>query len=441
MSSDAMQVSDAAPRYGTQTYALEVPPGYKRTEVGVIPVDWVVASLAGIAATATGNTPPTADKANYGDEYLFVSPADLGETKYVTITQKRLSRVGFARSRSFPKGSILFVSIGSTIGKCAIASVELATNQQINAVFPSPSFSVDYLYYAICAAAPRIRALAGEQAVPIVNKTQFSTTIVPLARLPEQRAIAEALSDMDGLLGALEALIAKKRAIKQATMQQLLTGKTRLPNFSGEWEAKRLGEIGEISGAGVDKKTRPNEVPVRLLNYLDVYHKTFLRSIDLGHVVSAKPDHARRCMVLKGDVFFTPTSEVPDDIGRSAIAMEDIEDAAYSYHVVRLRLTVDWDLHFRAYVFDTKAFLDEASRACEGSGTRYVITLPRFRALPVRFPTDASEQAAIAAVLSDMDAAIAALEARRDKTRQIKQGMMQQLLTGRVRLVKPEAAV
>ena len=204
---------------GRRALAEEVPVGYKRTEVGVIPEDWDVASLGEMAKIATGGTPPTHDSTYYGDEYPFVSPVDLGEAKYVTHTEKGLSKKGFAISRRFPAESILFVSIGSTIGKCGVASVELTSNQQINAILPSPSFSVDYLYYTICSAAPRIKALAGEQAVPIVNKTQLSETLIALAPKPEQRAIAEALSDVDGMLAALEALIAKKRAIKQAAMQ------------------------------------------------------------------------------------------------------------------------------------------------------------------------------------------------------------------------------
>ena len=257
---------------------------------------------------------------------------------------------------------------------------------------------------------------------------------VMLPPIPEQRTIAEALSDVDGLINALDAFIAKKRAIKQATMQQLLTGKTRLPGFSGAWETKRLGEIGEISGAGVDKKINPNEMSVRLVNYLDVYNKTFLYSKDLTHQVSARPDQVRRCAVEKGDIFFTPSSEVPDDIGCSAVAMEDIRDGVYSYHIVRLRLKIDSDIFFRAYIFNTKEFLDQASRQCDGSGTRYVISLPKFRAMTVQFPPTIEEQSAIGAVLSDMDAEITALEQRRDKTIAIKRGMMQQLLTGRVRL-------
>ena len=147
-------------------------------------------------------------------------------------------------------------------------------------------------------------------------------------------------------------------------MQQLLTGQTRLPGFHGEWEVKRLGDIGEITSAGVDKKIRPDEVPVRLVNYLDVYRRDFIYSKDLNHWVTALPQQAKRCAVQKGDVFFTPTSETRDDIGISSVAMEDIPDAAYSYHVARLRLREAWDLCFRTYAFKTRAFLDQAETLC-----------------------------------------------------------------------------
>lgn len=204
--------------------------------------------------------------------------------------------------------------------------------------------------------------------------------------------------------------------------------------FSCEWETAQLGEIGDISGAGVDKKVNSNELSVRLVNYLDIYNNTFLYSKDLTHEVTAKPEKVRHCAVEKGDVFFTPSSEVPDDIGTSAIAMEDISDGVYSYHVVRLRLKENWDVSFRGYIFQTKEFLDEASRQCEGSGTRYVLSLPKFRSMVVRFPPSLEEQRAIAEVLSDVDGLINALDALIAKKRAIKQATMQQLLTGETRL-------
>jgi len=187
-----------------------------------------VKRLGDVATIATGNTPPTSDASNYGDEFHFVSPADMGDNKFIIKTEKMLSKKGFSVSRRFPKNSILFVSIGSTIGKCGIAPVELTSNQQINAIFPSATFSTNYLFYAVSIAAPHIRAQAGEQAVPIVNKAQFSETTVKIPPLPEQTAIAEILSEMDAEILALEERRKKTAGIKQGMMQELLTGRVRL---------------------------------------------------------------------------------------------------------------------------------------------------------------------------------------------------------------------
>ena len=148
-------------------------------------------------------------------------------------------------------------------------------------------------------------------------------------------------------------------------MQELLTGRRRLPGFSGEWEEKSLKDIGEIAGSGFDKLSNPNEVPVRLVNYMDVFKRDFIYSKELNHWVTAKEDQYKRCSVKKGDVFFTPSSEMRYDIALSAVAMEDIPDAVYSYHVVRFRIFDDWDLKFKSYIFKTKLFIDQAEKLCE----------------------------------------------------------------------------
>lgn len=268
----------------------------------------------------------------------------------------------------------------------------------------------------------------------VVNLGALNQLRFPLPSPTEQAAIATALGDADALIESLERLVAKKRDIKQGAMQELLTGKRRLPGFTGKWETKRLGEIGDISGSGVDKKCRPNEIPVRLVNYMDAARRDFIYNQDLNHWVTAPPAQARRCAVQKGDIFFTPSSETREDIGLAAVAMEDIPDATYSYHIVRLRLWADWDLRYRTYAFKTRGFLSQTETYCDGCGTRYVLSQAKFRKLTISVPADKDEQTAIAAVLADMDAELAALGAKLAKARAIKQGMMQELLTGRIRL-------
>ncbi|MCW8934901.1 MAG: restriction endonuclease subunit S [Gammaproteobacteria bacterium] len=203
--------------------------GYKQTELGEVPEDWEITTIATRHQLATGNTPPTSDSSNYGEHYLFVSPVDLGGHKYIGDTDKKLSRKGFMLARRFPAGSTLFACIGSTIGKTGIAQIDLTSNQQINAVFPNDVDDEEFIYYVLDYIAPKVKILAGEQAVPIVNKTEFGGTkyTSPTSK-KEQTAIATILSDMDEEIQTLQQRHNKFRQIKQGMMQELLTGKTRL---------------------------------------------------------------------------------------------------------------------------------------------------------------------------------------------------------------------
>ncbi|MGI2208558.1 restriction endonuclease subunit S [Shewanella baltica] len=204
--------------------------GTKPSELGEIPDDWEVTSVASLCEIATGSTPPTNDVRNYGGEYLFISPADLKGQKYVDKSIKLLSKEGWSICRKFPPNSILFTCIGSTIGKCGLTRNWTTSNQQINAVFPSEKINFDYLYYQLAYAATRIKEQAGEQAVPIINKTEFGKSLIYRSQhAEEQTAIATILSDMDNEIQTLEQRLSKTRQIKQGMMQELLTGKTRLP--------------------------------------------------------------------------------------------------------------------------------------------------------------------------------------------------------------------
>jgi type I restriction enzyme S subunit len=405
-------------------------PGYKQTEVGVIPEEWDVKLLPEVLRFRGGKA----------------HEQHITETgRYICVNSKFISTDGEVRKYSSAnfcpanRGDVLMVMSDLPNGR-ALAKAYLVekddtytVNQRVCAL-TTYSDCPEYLFYVLNRHPYFLKFDNGVSQTHLLNNVFQKCPIPVPPNVEEQRAIATALSDVDALLAALDRLIAKKRDLKQAAMQQLLTGQTRLPGFHGEWEVKRLGDVGEISSAGVDKKIRPDEVPVRLVNYLDVYRKDFIYSDDLNHWVTAPLQQAKRCAVLKGDVFFTPTSETRDDIGISAVAMEDIPDAAYSYHVARLRLHEPWDLCFRTYAFKTRAFLDQAKTLCDGNGTRYVISQGKFRSMTVQVPPF-PEQTAIASVLSEMDGELAVLEQRREKTRALKQAMMQELLTGRTRLV------
>ena len=232
---------------------------------------------------------------------------------------------------------------------------------------------------------------------------------------------------MDGLLNALEALIAKKQAIKQATMQQLLTGKTRLPGFSGEWETKRLGEIASFfKGSGLSKTDLSVNGKRRCIHYGELF-TTYAERIT--EVLHGTDRDGKFFLSLSNDVLMPGSDVTPN--GLATASCISASDVILGGDILVIRVPADvLNGTFLAYAI--KMNHNQVMQLVSGTTVYhlYARDMANFSFLVPSIP----EQNAIVHVLSDMDAEIAALEQRRDKTRAIKQGMMQQLLTGRVRL-------
>jgi type I restriction enzyme, S subunit len=272
--------------------------------------------------------------------------------------------------------------------------------------------------------------------MPKINRPDLTAIPILLPPLAEQKRIAEVLGVWDRAIAVAGQQLDLARTQKRALMQTLLTPTRRFPGFDGQpWKEVRLGDVGLISSAGVDKKTNPAEPEVRLLNFLDVFRRDFLYDKEFDHVVTAPAAKLEQCNVQKGDVFFTPSSETRDDLARSAVAMEDMPGVVYSYHVVRLRLTEDWDMNFRAFVFQSDRFQRQAYEKGDGSGQRYVISQSNFRDMTVFVPGK-EEQALIGATLKAAADEITALETQITRLQAEKKALMQQLLTGKKRILK-----
>jgi type I restriction enzyme S subunit len=259
-------------------------------------------------------------------------------------------------------------------------------------------------------------------------------TKIMLPPIKEQEKIAEVLGTWDRAIEELTGLIAEKKELKRGLMQQLLTGTQRLPGFNKPWNNTKLGDIGIITSAGVDKKSIEGEKAVKLLNYMDVYKKDFLFASDVNMDVTASDRQIVNCNLKKGDVFFTPSSETRDDIAHSAVVMEDVIGGVYSYHIIRLRPTIEIDIKYTAYAFKTGMFYKQAYALCEGSGQRYVLSQNYFRNMKIYIPSDPAEQQAIADVLSKADSEIDLLNQQLNVLREQKRGLMQKLLTGEIRV-------
>ena len=269
---------------------------------------------------------------------------------------------------------------------------------------------------------------SGKSGVPGVNRNDLHEIEVELPPIPEQRAIATALSDVDALLAAQDKLITKKRDIKQAAMQQLLTGKQRLPGFSGEWEVKRLGDIATFyKGNGLAKSE------------LDPYGSE--PCIHYGELFTRHPETITKILnrtnttdgvfrSVSNDVLM-PTSDVtPNGLARASCVQQAGIVLGGDILVIRAN-PKELNGSFLSYVI--RQLREQVMRLVSGTTVfhLYGADMKKFEfAMP---PVD--EQQAIVQTLDDMDADLAALEQQRDKTRALKQGMMQELLTGRIRLV------
>lgn len=395
-----------------------IPAGYKDSAVGIIPQEWDVKRVKDLGSVITGSTPPTADVSNYGSEYMFVSPADLSDNqKYVLSTEKMLSTKGYAISRKMPKGTILYTCIGSTIGKIGIASRELTSNQQINAVICNDK--TEYLYYALLFTTGRIKMLAGEQAVPIINKSEFENIKLSVPPLAEQRKIAEILGAWDEAIEKQSRLIEKLELRKRALMQRLLTGRTRLPGFTTPWQKVKLGEI---------FKER-NETKCEHLPLLSI-------TADRGVILQSESD--------KKDTSNDDKSKYkricPNDIGyntmrmwqgRSALsAMEGIVSPAYT--IVTPKVEVD-PLFISELIKQPRVVYDFWTHSQGLVGDTLNCKFHDFSQVKVAIPSH-PEQKAIAKVLTAADNEIATHRKKLDALRLQKRGLMQQLLTGKTRV-------
>lgn len=400
---------------------------------------WDTATLGTVCSTYSGGTPSTARPDFYGGDIPWIASADLNQGRIRSV-KGRITKLGLDRSSAklVEVGTPLIALYGATAGAPAITYVRGAINQAVLAMVPK-RIDAEFLYQWLKANRDEIIDRFTQGGQPNLSGAIVRSIEVPLPPAPEQCRISRSLRDADELISALERMITKKQAIKQGMMQQLLTGKTRLPGFSSQWDEVSLGESGTVSGGGVDKASNPGEATVQLLNYMDVYRAEFIGADTVSQVVTAPPAKISKCTIRAGDVFFTPTSEVPDDIARSAVAECDLPGAVYSYHLVRWRPSGDWDPSYLGFAFATERFRAQASTLAAGSGTRYVVSMPGFRSL-LAFRPPIEEQRAIGNLLRDASLEIELLGRRLAKARAAKVGMMQELLTGRTRLPVEEGA-
>ncbi len=412
---------------------MEVRPGYKQTDVGVIPEEWAVRPCSELSERITVGIVirPTQYYVRHGIPALRsanIREGGITDTDLVFISDASNALLAKSQTRV---GDVLTVRTGYP-GTSAVVHAEHAGWNCIDILITRPSKELDPEYLAIWVNSAfgkeQVLRNQGGLAQKHFNVGDMRNLLVARPPLPEQRAIAEALSDLDALLGALDHLIAKKRDLKRATMQKLLTGQARLPGFRGEWEVKRLDELGECFAGGTPSTRRPDfwGGDVFWLPSGRIQNNTIDSPSDSEITITQRGlSESAAKLIQPFSVLVAITGATCANVSllqfetaanQSVVAIEPFEQA-------------DARFIFHALLMERGQILSRQGGSAQGG-----VNLKAVKGIEIQCP-EQEEQAAIAAVLSDMDAELSALEARRDKTLNLKQAMRQELLTGRTRLV------
>ncbi|MDZ7815506.1 MAG: restriction endonuclease subunit S [Planctomycetota bacterium] len=377
---------------------MELKPGYKQTEIGVLPEDWDVDFIESLAFITTGSK-NTQDRIEDGGYPFFVR----------SQTVERID------SYSFDGEAVLTAGDGVGTGKVFhYINGRFDVHQRVYRISDFKKRLNGYFFYLYFSTNfyNRIMQMTAKSSVDSVRREMIAQMSVPVPRLiEEQNAISDALSDVDALLEGLDRLIAKKRDLKQAAMQQLLTGKTRLPGFEEEWETKRLGGIANISKGTQLHYSEAN---------LDGHFPHFNGGISPSSFTDRFNTSANTIAISEGG----------NSCGYVQLVPQPFWCGGHCYAVVPRSV----DNLFLFHALNGQQTAIQGLRVGSGLPNVQKTALADFK---FHAPTDMDEQAAIATVLSDMHAEIEALEQRRAKTADLKQAMMQELLTGKTRLVEP----
>jgi type I restriction enzyme S subunit len=407
---------------------------YKQTDIGAIPRDWELMQLGSIAEVSAGGTPSRGvpEYWNGGIPWVTTTEVDFGR---IRVTSQNISALGLKSSAAklLNPGTILLALYGQgkTRGKVAILDIEATSNQACAAIVLSETVSRPFVFSYLASRYDFIRGLSNTGNQENLNGVIVKSIPIPLPpTLAEQEAIAAALSDADAWIESLEHLIAKKRQIKQGAMQELLTGKRRLPGFSGRWQEATLGEICTKIQDGTHFSPKLGGSDYLYLTSKNI--RFGVLDLSTAERISAN-EHAKiysRCDVRKGDLLLTKDGA---NTGNAAInTLEEPFSLLSSVALVRFDERV-FCTRFFLYQLLSKDGQQQIKELMSGNAiTR--LTLQKIRTIECYYP-QIQEQTAIATVLSDMDTEIESLESKLAKAREIKQGMMQELLTGKIRLV------
>ena len=405
---------------------------YKQTELGLIPEDWEVKKFNKFSKFYSGGTPLTSKSEYYGGEIPFIKSGEI----YYDRTEQFLTQEGLNNSSAklVYRGDLLYALYGANSGEVAISQLEGAINQAILCIQQNKDEAETiYLYNYLKLEKSNIinKFLQGGQgnlSADIIKNLQ-----IPLPPLPEQKKIADCLSTWDVAIEKQNALINALTQRKKALMQQLLTGKKRLPGFSGEWKEVKLGSLGKTYN-GLTGKTKEDFGEGKpFITYMNIFSNPKINISNFEYVKMGVNENQNKA--IYGDIFFTVSSETPNEVGMASVLLDEINDLYLNSFCFGFRLNDFKNLlpEFSSYLFRNDLFRKDVYKLAQGS-TRFNLSKLELMKIKIKLPS-LSEQTAIAEILTIADRE---LQLQKEKLVQLqtqKKGLMQVLLTGKKRLI------
>ena len=381
-----------------------------QTEIGLLPEDWKVVRLEDICNTSSGGTPSRDNEDFYIGNIRWFTTSELHDCLlYDSIAHISYDALQHSSAKVFPKGTLLMAMYGATIGKLGLLCKDAATNQACCAIM-SKEVNLRYLYFHLLNQRTAIIALGSGAGQPNISQNIVRKLLIPLPPKPEQERIAAALTSIDSLIDNLERTIQKKKNIREGAMEELLSGKRRLPGFSGEWVEKSLDDLVKV------KKGQQK-------NASELLDKGPYPVINGGQTASGYTTEYN----TEGDI--VTISEGGNSCGFVNYIRQRFWSGGHCYALY----VKDKNLDNTFLYFMLKAGEKEIMSLRVGSGLPNIQT-KQLLEFVFFLPSDIREQHAIADTLTALDDEVALLQAERDKYLQIRSGMMDDLLTGKIRL-------
>lgn len=414
----------------------EVPKGYKKTEVGIIPEDWEVKRLKDVANINKSQLSNNTD-GNYEFYYFDLSSVSEGKISLPQSKMKFKDAPSRAR-RIFSKYHILMSTVRPYLKGFAYVDFEkedcicstgfavIASNNKYDSLF---------IYHNIFSSniSNQINRLLVGSNYPAINQTDVEELKIPYCKKNnERKIIAQILSTWDKAIELKEKLLEEKKKQKKGLMQRLLTGEVRLHGFDGEWEEVRLGDIGQTYNGLSGKTAKDFGEGKPYITYKNIFENSKVDIKDVDYVKISKNENQN--LVRYGDIFFTTSSETPNEVGMSSVLLDKVEELYLNSFCFGFRLYNFETLvpEYARYLFRGETFRGRINKLAQGS-TRFNLSKNEVMKLKVILPS-VREQQAIAQILSTADKEIELLEKELEQLKTQKKGLMQLLLTGIVRV-------